>query len=142
MANERITRTAVPESTRLKFLPKYFTPRLMMQAEAMVYGKAGELSQDYTGGYWEFYELSNGGFYLAPTPTAATPAYNVEVHGNGYEGEMDADAFGLTVTMFVLGALCWFENETLREHFSEMYHRLRAYIIEQEHGGEVLAAID
>jgi hypothetical protein len=30
-----------------------------------VFDTASQLSPDYNGGYWEFYNLSNGGFYIA-----------------------------------------------------------------------------
>ncbi|WP_233854150.1 antirestriction protein [Paraburkholderia sp. HD33-4] len=134
-----ITATVVPTRQRLAFLPDVFTPRLMMQGEAMIYRQADQLSADYNGGLWAFYRLSNGGFFVAPDNDKR---YTISVAGNGYEGEVSALAFGMTVTLFVLGSLCWIENEALRERFTDNYHQLRQYVLDQPEAGAVLAAID
>lgn len=47
------------------------------------------LSEDYNGGFWNFYTLTNGGFYMAP---AGDKRMRLEVDGNGFSGEMSADA--------------------------------------------------
>ncbi|TCK37951.1 antirestriction protein [Paraburkholderia sp. BL8N3] len=131
--------TIVPERKRLSFMPQAFTPRLMMRAEAMVYQQAGTLSDDYNGGSWNFYTLSNDGFYFAP---ATTQRFKVSVHGNGYEGEVSADAFGIIVTLFVYGALCWIGNEKLRDKFSDHYHQLRDFALSHPEASAILQAID
>jgi Antirestriction protein len=38
----------------------------MLTVERTVYDVLNELAPDYCGGYWHFYALSNGGFYMAP----------------------------------------------------------------------------
>ncbi len=135
----KITHNEVPASERLAFLPKFFGARLMMRAEAMVYGRAADLSEDYNGGMWTFYTLSNGGFYMAPE---SAERLKVEVHSNDYEGEVSADAFGVIVTLFVLGTLCWIENEALRKKFSNHFHELHDYALQHEEAGAILRAID
>jgi hypothetical protein len=60
-----IAAALVPDEERMEFLPSVFG-RLMMEGESRVYTWAEELSLAYQGGYWEFYRLSNGGFYMAP----------------------------------------------------------------------------
>ena len=37
-----------------------------LQLEPVIYGITERMAEDYTGGYWEFWTLSNGGFYMAP----------------------------------------------------------------------------
>jgi hypothetical protein len=64
------------------------------------------------------------------------------VHGNGYEGEVSADAFGIIVTLFVYGALAWVGNEALREKFSNHYHQLRDFAIRHAEASAILSAID
>ncbi|MBB5469384.1 hypothetical protein HDG32_005531 [Paraburkholderia sp. CI2] len=135
----KITRNEVPPTARLAFLPKFFEARLMMRAEAMVYDQAGIMSADYNGGLWTFYTLSNGGFYLAPE---TDKRFTVYVPGNDYEGEVSADAFGVIVTLFVLGSLVWIDDEALREKFSDHYHQLRDYAKDHDEAGAIFRAID
>ena len=60
------------------------------------------MSEDYNGGYWHFYTLTNGGFYLA---LASDKPVHISVEGNGFDGEMSADAAGIMATLFALGQL-------------------------------------
>jgi hypothetical protein len=135
----KITHHEVPASERLAFFPKSFGMRMMMAAEAMVYDRASELSTDYKGGLWMFYTLSNGGFYMAPQ---SPERFTVAVQGNDYEGEVSADAFGLIVSLFVLGALCWIDHEDLREKFATHFHQLRDFARVHAEAGAILRAID
>ena len=91
-ANQPVTASLVASNRRLTFLPTYFGPRLMMRGESLVYAWLRRLSEDYNGGFWNYYELSNGGFYLAPELTGRLC---LEVDGNGYSGELSADAAGV-----------------------------------------------
>lgn len=61
-----ITARQVPESQRLDVADRHFGIRFPLQFEPMVYRFAEQLAESYTGGYWQFYSLSNGGFYMAP----------------------------------------------------------------------------
>ncbi len=133
-----ITATLVPESRRLTFLPETFTPRMMMRAEGLIYHQASMLSKQYGGGLWEFYTLSNGGRYAAPVRPDQVA---VRVDGNGYDGIVSADAFGIIVTLFVFGALAFIDDETLREKYSDHYHQLRAFAVEHAEREAILAAI-
>ncbi|WP_250477639.1 MULTISPECIES: antirestriction protein [unclassified Caballeronia] len=137
--NQQVVATKVPDDRRLAFLPEAFTPRTMMRAEGLVYHQACLLSKQYTGGYWEFFTLSNGGFYLRPT---GRERFDVAIGGNGYEGSVSADAFGVIVTLFVYGALVWIDDEALREKFSNHYHQLRAFAIDHAEREAILSAID
>ena len=62
-----IIATKVPGNRRMSFLPKY-AGKHFLRFEPMVFQALGELSDEYrrSGGMWVFYELSNGGFYMAP----------------------------------------------------------------------------
>src|ERR1700688_1442010 len=40
--------------------------RPVLRVEDAVYRVMRDLAQEYRGGYWHFYELSNGGLYMAP----------------------------------------------------------------------------
>ena len=62
---------------------------------------ASRLSEDYGGGYWLFYTLDNGGFYMAPDSDGKFQV----ISPNGWEGFMSADAFGITVCLFAYSNL-------------------------------------
>jgi hypothetical protein len=61
-----VTASLVTGEARPDFLPFYFGTRRMLRGEALVYGWMKRLCKSYDGGYWHFYTLSNGGFYMAP----------------------------------------------------------------------------
>ena len=84
-----VTASLVAEAQRLDFLPAYFGPRLMMRGEALVYAWLRRLCERYNGAYWHYYTLSDGGFYLAPD---LAERLEIEVDGNGFRGELSADA--------------------------------------------------
>jgi Antirestriction protein len=135
-----VTAKVVPETQRLAFLPKFFGERLMLRSESCVYSNAALVSEDYGGGLWNFYELSNGGFYLAP---AGPERFNVTVQGNGYKGEVSADGYGVIVTLFVLGSLCWMvQDEATRDRLSDHYHQLREFADSHGDGAAIFRAID
>jgi hypothetical protein len=50
------------------------------------------LSPDYGGGLWEYYQLSNGGFYMAP---AGNGMYTIIYEGIGFSGNVSAQAAGI-----------------------------------------------
>ena len=62
-----VTRELVPESRRMAITGKYFGLHFPLQIEPVVYGITERMATDYKGGYWDFYTLSNGGFYMAPS---------------------------------------------------------------------------
>ncbi|MEJ9720129.1 antirestriction protein [Escherichia coli] len=64
---------------------------------------AKRLGDDYEEtSRWEGRALSNNGFYLVPNSRLT---YGVSVAGNGYEGTMTAEAFGITLSLFALGQI-------------------------------------
>lgn len=50
-------------SNRLDFLPHYVGNKFL-QYEMLIYDQMRKASKPYDGGYWEYYTLSNGGFYM------------------------------------------------------------------------------
>lgn len=55
----------VEDSERINTLPRHFGNRLLT-LEGAVCDFMRRFSPDYRGGFWDFIELSNGGFYMAP----------------------------------------------------------------------------
>ncbi len=136
-----IKASQVPEGDRLSFLPKHFG-KLMMKFEGTVYLWMRRLSTDYTGGYWNFYELSNGGFYMALSGERRFQFNSL----NYAQEEVSADAAGVIVTMFALNAIingiAYEEEPDLSENFIEGYYRLRDFAAEHAESRKIFALID
>ncbi|WP_454875100.1 antirestriction protein [Paraburkholderia xenovorans] len=133
--NLAIVGTIEPEASRCQFLPSHFG-RHMMVGEALVYSWLDRLSIDYNGGVWDFYSLSNGGFYMAPS---GDKRFNIDVSGNGFSGEMSADAAGIVASLF---GLCHLANRFGDDKSINQYHWLRDFAIEHAEAGLIMRAID
>ena len=139
-ANLPVTASLVDSKHRLTFLPSCFGPRLMMRGEALVYVWLQRLCRNYSGGYWHFYTLTNGGFYMAP---ALSDRLCLEVDGNGFSGEMTADAAGMVATLFALGQLAAeMEGAEAADALIDRYHFLREFASEHAEAGAIFRAID
>lgn len=131
-----IVATELPEWKRLAFLPRFFGPRHMLRGEALVFGWMQRLAPAYRGGFWRFYELGNGGFYLAPAvkgPLALT------VEGNGFDGELSADAAGIVASLFAIAELA---TATGLERLAEHYQHLLEFASHHPESALIHRAID
>lgn len=133
--------TIVPMHQRVACLPKYFGAGLvMMEAEAHVFGHLRSLCTGYQGAYWEFYELSNGGFYMAPRLEGPLA---IRVEGNGFSGEVSADAAGIVATLFTLSYLSFkYQDRPEGDRCSDHYHHLRAFAYDHPEAHLIFRAID
>jgi hypothetical protein len=133
--NPVVSAMLVPENLRMRFLPEQFG-RYMLKGEFLVYRWLEQISKDYTGGLWDFYTLSNGGFYMAPK---SDKAFKIDVIGNYFSGEMSADAAGIVASLF---ALCDMANRFGDDKLINQYHWLRDFSIEHAEAGLIMSAID
>jgi hypothetical protein len=135
-----ITSNLVAENNRLSFLPLCFGKRFMRTGESLVYSWLGTLCQEYSGAYWHYYLLSNGGFYMAPS---FSEKLHVVVAGNGFSGELSANAAGIVATLFALGTL---SSQCVQDVACDMlmdhYWALRRFVREHAEAASILAAID
>ena len=131
-----ITRICLNEKERIDHTAKLFGILFPMRLEPFIFEMAGRLSSDYQGGYWEMYQLSNGGFYMAPD--ADTP-FTVSSE-NGYQGTMSVDAFGITICMYAFSHLSFLPD--MAEVCTEQYHQLREFLFQHPEVRSILAAID
>ena len=134
---QTITMTVVPNSKRPAFLPEK-TSAAYLAFETALYGIADNLSRDYDGGYWEFCELSNGGFYCC----RATEDDFDCVSSNGFECRMSADAFGITATLFALNCAMDGQSGATLEKLVDGYYRLRDYAAGHEEAARIFRMID
>jgi len=126
----------VKERARLEFLPALFGEKLMLRGEVAVYAFCERMVPAYNGGLWDFFELPNGGRFMAPSIEGPV---RVMVEGNGFEGEMSAEAVGITVCLFALSHLSFHFAEPL---LAEGYHLLRDYAADHPEASLIFAAID
>ncbi|WP_246038941.1 antirestriction protein [Peristeroidobacter soli] len=135
LMSQSIQARRVAEAERLEMLPRHFG-RHMLTVEDAVYTFMRRLAPQYAGGYWNFIELSNGGVYLAPH---GETIFRIDVEGNGFSGEMSADAAGITACLFALSHLSFqIADECIADHF----HYLREFALSHAEAGTILAAID
>ncbi len=125
----------VDDSERMMALPRHFGERLLI-FEGAVYDFMRRFVADYDGACWQFYELSNGGFYMSPDGGP----FRFSVDTNGYEGEMSADAAGITVCLFACSHLSFRYSEA--EVFGEHFHLLREFAAQHAEASAIFAAID
>jgi hypothetical protein len=132
-----ITATLVPEDRRLDITAKLFGIHFPLAIEPAIFTFASRLSPEYNGGYWDFYELSNGGFYMAPDAGNYTATSE-----NGWRGTMSGEAFGITACLYAYSNLSFSQRDDLAELCGRHYHFLREYMLEHAEVKSILAAID
>ena len=132
---DTVVATLVSDRERLNTLPRFFGTKLVL-FEQLVYRWADALCPTYTGGFWDYYTLSNGGFYMA---LRSFEPMRVAVDGNGYDGTLSADAAGIVCVLFALGELC---AQTRRDDFAELYHHLRDFAATHVEARQIYRAID
>jgi hypothetical protein len=133
-----VSRMLVPEDRRLAVIADLFGTWFPMRIEPVVFTFAERLSKDYTGGYWEFYTLSNGGFYMAPSTDRS---FHV-ICQNQFEGDLSADAFGITVCLYAFSNLSFSGPDAFADVCFDHYHWLREYMMEHPEVREILGATD
>jgi hypothetical protein len=109
---------------------------MMTVVEHAVYHFMREFVREYKGAFWEFYELSNGGFYMAP----ASEPVRFDVHSNGFAETVSADAAGIIVCLFAFSHLSFQRPE--QDVFSRHFHKLREFALSHAEAKLILAAID
>ncbi len=131
----KIQRVKVADNDRLETLPKLFGSQFL-QVEFYIYTWMRYLSKEYNGGYWDFFNLSNGGFYMAPN---TDKTFHVFCSGNFFKGEFSSDAAGIVACLFAFSDLSFrWQNNTVIEN----YHLLKDFAMEHEEAALIYRAID
>lgn len=135
-AQSAMKATLVSEKDRIHFLPKRLPNGFYIRGEQLIYKWMGLLSPDYSGGYWEFYDLSNGGFYIAPTHPELL---KIHVEGNGFQEAVSPNTAGIIASLFGLNTLaCQTQNQAV----TEQYYQLHDFVLDHPDRSLILAAID
>jgi hypothetical protein len=130
-----ITARLLQAHERLDALPKHFGGRAMLRVEFAIYTAMREIAREYAGGYWHYYELSNGAFYM--TPDAKGP-FAVTVEGNGFAGSLSADAVGIVASLMGVNRVAFAGSEACIEQF----YLLRDYALAHAEQHTIFRAID
>lgn len=132
-----ITARLVADGSRSNTLPQHFGPAFLF-VENLVFDLASTLIPAYRGAYWHFYELSNGGFYMAPEMQPA----RLHVEGNGFEDVMSADAVGIVVCLFAFSHGSFSLSGQTGEICARHYAWLREFSLSHRERSLISAAID
>ena len=136
--NDSISSHLVPESDRIDFVDKLFGIHFPLKLESTVVCFVEQLAAPtYNGGYWHFFALSNGGFYMAPQ-TDTIFKVNAD---NGFSGQLSGDALGITACLYAYSHLS-FGDGAFAETCSQQYHLLREYMFGHAEVKVILGAID
>ena len=125
------------DAQRLTVTADLFGVNFPFKLEPRVYTMADRLAPAYDGGYWHFYSLSNGGFYMAP---ATDTIFDIRCE-NGFEGCMSADALGITACLYAYSNLA-FDQGPFAPVCAEHYHLLREFMVEHAEAQAILRATD
>lgn len=137
MITKSITNTSVPESERLAFVDKLFGISYVIKLEPTVFTMAERIAPEYSGAYWTFHALGNGGFYMAPR---FDTEFSISCE-NGYKGKLSPDALGITACLYAYSHLS-FGDGGLAETCAGQYHLLREYLFEHAEAKAILRATD
>lgn len=131
-------KTQLNDDQRLSVPAGIFGYHFGTRIEPDVFAMASRLSPDYCGGYWEFYLLPNGGFFMAPV---ADHGFLVCAN-NGYEGRMSAEALGLTACLYVYSNATFTQVGQLLDVCADQFHKVREFAIGHPEASEIFQAID
>ena len=132
-----ITKEVVAELDRSDFINGVFGLMFPLCVEPAIFTFASRLSSDYQGGYWQFYSLGNGGFYMAPDGNDFPVTSE-----NGYRGEMSGEALGICACLYAFSNLSFSEKEGLAKLCGDHYRRLYDYVFEHPESSDILRVID
>lgn len=131
MDGQLIVSTVIPEERRAQSLESHFGSRISLLVENDIFTCLRRLAPDYRCAYWQFYELSNGGFYMAPE----VEPLRVRVGTAGFYERMSADAAGVVACLRAFGNLFLGYDEELP---ADKYHSLRDFAAQHPEASKIL----
>jgi hypothetical protein len=135
VVSEVVTATVIDDLTRINTLPNVFGSNYLY-CESTIYSILRSHAEEYNGAYWEFFSLSNGGFYMAPH--LENPLM-INVSGNHFSGELSPDAAGIFACLMAFNHYAW---RTRDPRFVQLFDDLREYALSHPESDLILRAID
>lgn len=136
--NITISRSVVPDSDRIDIPARLFGLNFPLRLEPTIYGITQRIAEEYTGGFWHFYTLSNGGFYMAPDHGRT---FSVSCM-NYWQGTLSPDALGIVSCLTAYSHLSFGKDDEFPAVCARHYYLLREYMLEHAEVGAILGAID
>ena len=134
-------RTLVLDEKRLDMLPKYFgASGFGITFDHRFFNQMSRLCPEYNGGYWDYYELQSGGFYMSWSHDEKVTMYDP----NGGEHEMSADAASVAVGLILYSAFCAYfyeNNQALSERFYNLHEQLYEFAYTQHPESRLIRTI-
>lgn len=135
MSTAIISARLIPLSERIGFLPQYAGGNFI-RYEMLTYALMENACKSYSGGLWNFYELSNGGFFMAPDMEGPL---DIVWPDNFFEGSMSAEAAGIGISLMAQSQMAFTADS---QRFSESFHKLRDYALDHKEAGVIFQFID
>ncbi|AXO19654.1 TPA: antirestriction protein [Providencia stuartii] len=138
MTLEPIIATPVSNPQRTHFWQAHFgTVKGFATFEVVIFTIMGQFCEEYTGSYWEYCTLTNGGAFIYPDlgPEKLT-LFNMH---NGNETKLSAEAAGVAVCL-MLYSMWSFRTES--ELLVERFYQLRDYTIQHPESSGIFHLID
>lgn len=134
-----ITRQLVPDDQRMATVETLFGLHFPLHLEPVIYGITEWMTQgQYCGGYWLFYALTNGGFYMASDDEQV---FTVSCD-NHWQGQLSPDALGIVACLYAYSHLSFSPDEKFARVCARHYHWLREYMYDHAEVTAILGAID
>ena len=131
-----VTESLIPSEKMLDAIIRHFGFRTTV-VEMAVYAYMRHLCPEYDGGMWSYYELSNGGFYMAPE---GERFYNL-VSPNSYEDSMTSKEAGITSCLFAFSFVsAKYQSERLCDHYEWLWEYTT--YCDNKSAQKIFAAID
>ena len=128
--------TEITDEQRFCFTSKLFGERAFLEGEIAVYQWMRQLYTTYNGGYWRFFSLSNGGYFMQPD---VDDTLHLVWPLNWSDEVVSAQAAGIVATMFGLSqAMATFSDEVMIEN----YHKLREFLGQHPESRAMFRLID
>ncbi|MEX3929774.1 antirestriction protein [Paraburkholderia sp. BR10936] len=142
MQSNLVTARPVSDDRRMGFLPHLFGP-MYNAGESGLFSYARMLApEQYQGGHWDFYELSNGGGFAVPTG----PEVWELTSENQDRQRMTREAAGIVFTLFSLGRqmerCALHTSEATLAALSDMHTRLYQFAREHDDWRAIRAVLD
>ena len=130
-----ITKSLVEEKDRLNFLPHYFGENYL-RYELLVFLFADKFCDEYHGGYWDFYHLSNS----CPLMVLSSESCHKVVNDmNFFTDAMSSEAMSVGVNIFAMYALL---EETRDSDLIHYYRTLKEFASEHIEASKIMRFID
>lgn len=133
----KITKHAIADNDYDAYTYNLFGEHFSMSLEPHVFDAARELSAEYSGGTWDFFALSNGGFFMSPS---SDTSFNVS-SAFGAPVKMSAEGLGIAACLYAFSRLS-FGRSGFAEACGRHYHLLRAYMSEHLEASAIYRATD